>query len=369
MDIGTAGQRVSDTAANTGSSTAKGFDLCGVVVGFVLEHQKPVLILAVDFSCNMDRASIDLFAFVQLRQQATFFQDLCTDGSNIHQGLRTLCSLLLAVDLHTGSQVTIISSLNCRIVDFHIVQMGGESGMTAMVRPVCIYHTNLGNGRISVLLIMEIVLQELQVIQIHSKSQGIQQIREAMLIQGNKSVNGCYRLRCSIVNCQCFRLFQCSFPAFHCVDHIILDRSNVAFAQVALKGIDLCRTDHRALTLRQDLDTLCSRVGSLVELTGQRLYSKYIGIGGRNFLCGNIQLRLRKYSLNRIVKQFLGNVFRIIAVKQAHLVEALNTQQIHSLTMKGSGFIIQASFFLYKYSVYQNQFLPAFSAFAPISCR
>ena len=47
IDIGPAGKRVADAAADAGGRAAEGLDLGGVVVGLVLEHEQPVLLLAV----------------------------------------------------------------------------------------------------------------------------------------------------------------------------------------------------------------------------------------------------------------------------------------------------------------------------------
>ena len=42
MDVSAAGERVADAAADAGSSATERFDLGGVVVCFVLEHQQDV---------------------------------------------------------------------------------------------------------------------------------------------------------------------------------------------------------------------------------------------------------------------------------------------------------------------------------------
>ena len=43
IDIGTAGERIADAAAEAGGGTTEGLDLGGVVVGLVLEHDEPLL--------------------------------------------------------------------------------------------------------------------------------------------------------------------------------------------------------------------------------------------------------------------------------------------------------------------------------------
>ena len=77
VDIGPAGERVADGAADAGGRAAEGLDLGGVVVGLVLEHEQPVLLLAVYIHGNVDRAGVDLLALIQVGQFAALFQHLC----------------------------------------------------------------------------------------------------------------------------------------------------------------------------------------------------------------------------------------------------------------------------------------------------
>ena len=158
MDIGTAGQGVPDAAADAGGRAAEGLDLRGVVVGLIFEHQQPVLGLAVHRGGDMDGAGIDLLTLVQLRQQAPLFQDLRADGGNVHQGLGPGGSLLSAVDLHPCGQVPLVGGLNGRVMDLHLVDVGGEGGVAAVVGPVGVYHPDLGDGGVPTLVIPEIAL-------------------------------------------------------------------------------------------------------------------------------------------------------------------------------------------------------------------
>ena len=61
--------------------------------------------------------------------------------------------------------------------------------MPAMVGPVCIYHPDLGNGGVAVFLVLEIGLAELDVIEIHSKTELVDHSFEIILCRINESVN------------------------------------------------------------------------------------------------------------------------------------------------------------------------------------
>ena len=106
----------------------------------------------------MDGAGVDLLALVQFRQQAPLFQDLRADGGNVHQGLRPLGGLFLAVDFHPCGQIPLVGSLNGRVVDLHLVDVGGEGGVAAVVGPIGVYHPDLGDGGVPPLVVPEIAL-------------------------------------------------------------------------------------------------------------------------------------------------------------------------------------------------------------------
>ena len=121
MDIGAAGKRVTDAAADAGGRTAEGLDLGGVVVRFVLEHQQPVLLLAVHLGGNVDGAGVDLLALVELGEKAAGFERLRADGRNVHERLRALGGLFRAVDLLARGEIALIRALDGGVFDIDLV--------------------------------------------------------------------------------------------------------------------------------------------------------------------------------------------------------------------------------------------------------
>ena len=65
MHVGTTGQRIADATADTGGGTAERLDLGGVVVGLVLKHQKPILLLTIHRGGEVDGTGVDLLGLVQ----------------------------------------------------------------------------------------------------------------------------------------------------------------------------------------------------------------------------------------------------------------------------------------------------------------
>ena len=117
----------------------------------------------------------------------------------------------------------------------------------------------------------------------------------------------------------------------------------------------------RTLPLGDNLDTLGSRVRSLVKLTGQVLHRKHHSSLQVHIFRGNIQLRLGKYSLYRIVKQLLGDVLCIVAVNHPDILKAGNIQKIPAVAEQCLGLVRQLRLLFHKYSVYQlnSSLLPA----------
>ena len=59
VNIGSAGQRITDRTADTGRCTTEGLNLCRVVVGFILEKKKPLLVFTVNLDIDLHGAGID----------------------------------------------------------------------------------------------------------------------------------------------------------------------------------------------------------------------------------------------------------------------------------------------------------------------
>ena len=70
--------------------------------------------------------------------------------------------------------------------------------------------------------------------------------------------------------------------------------------------------NRRALTLGNDLNTLCGGICPLVILSGEKLHGKHLRIGFRKVFKSLIQLRFGKDRVNRLIKEFFVNVFNIV---------------------------------------------------------
>ena len=350
MHIGAAGERVADAAADAGGCAAEGLDLGGVVVGLVFEHQQPVLRLAVDRGGDVDGAGVDLLALVELRQQAALFEGLCADGGDVHERLGALGGLFLAVDLHARGQIPLVGGLDRGIVDLHVVDVGGEGGVAAVVGPVSVHHADLGDGGLAALIVAEIALQECQIVQIHGETELITQRIERSAVHRGEALHGAHGGGDVILHAQRFRQLQRCLAALDGVDDVLLDRGDLGIRQLALERIHARGAHERTLALRQDLNALCSGIGALVILTGQIFHGKH-RVALRQTVRHGVELGLRQHRLDGVVKQLPADALEVIAVEQAQPRQGLDAQKCPQILQQGARLVRQRRLLFYVYSV------------------
>ena len=346
IHVASAGQRVTDGTADTGGGSAERLDLRRMVVGLVFKQKQPVLIFAVDFYFDLDGAGIDLLGFVQFLELTDGFQIPCADGAHVHEGHG-----LGAVEILAGLYILVVSRLQFLVVGLDGVDDGVEGGVTAVVGPVGVDDADLRDGGIPVLT-AEIIPAADEIAQIHGQTLFLGEVRQLIVAELDEAVQGIYGLGDLVVYFQCLHAVQRSLAALHRVDDMLFDGGHVLFGQIAGQKIDLGGGDGRALALRDDLDALGSRVGTLVVLTGKGLYGEHYIVGLRQMFIGLIQLRLGKHCADGLLKQFFLNIFHIIAVQDANTGETGDAQKVPGLTEKGPCLVGQFFFFLHIYAIY-----------------
>ena len=298
VDVYPAGEGVADAPADAGGRAAKGLDLGGVVVGLVLEHEQPVLLLPVHLGGHVDGAGVNLLALVQLGEQAPLFQGLGAQGGDVHEGLGPLGGLLRAVDLHPGGQVPLIGGLYVVIGDLHLVQVGGEGGVAAVIRPVGVHHPHLGEGGIAALLVPEVGLEEGEIGQIHGQGVLGQHPLQTRAVQGGEALQHGHGSGDGVVLAEGGGLVQRRLPALHRVDEVAAGLGRLLGGEGPLQHVDGGGADGGALPAVHHLDTLGAGVGPLVVLAGQGLHRKQ-GVlplrGGHDLIPQVVHLRLREH--------------------------------------------------------------------------
>ena len=337
IDVAAAGQRVADSTADTGGSTAEGLDLGGVVVSLVLEQEQPVLILAVDVTLDLDGAGVDLLRLVQILQDTLLLQLLGTNGGKVHHA----AGLVLAAQLGAHRHVAVKGLLHHSVIDLHIVQNGAEGGVAAVIGPVGVDHLDLGDGGVAVLR-AEVLLAELDIAQVHGQALFVDELLQALFVQLVEALQRGHSGGHGILHLQSSFGLQRSLAGLHRVDDVLLDLCHLLLGQGTLQQVDTGRADQRALTLADELDALGGRIGALVELAGQVLHSKGNALEFRQLRIGIIHRRLTEHGGSALVEQCLVDALHVIAVQQAQAAQGLDAQQAHQLIFQALGFHIKA---------------------------
>ena len=347
IDVSTAGEGVPDASADAGGGAAEGLDFRGMVVGFILEHQQPVLGFAVDRGCDMDRAGIDLLALVEVGKQTALLEHLGTDGGHVHQGLGTYGCLLGAVDLFPGGQVTLIGLLRGLVQHLHRIDVGGEGGVAAVIGPIGVHHPDFRDGGVPVFLVPEVGLEELQVVQVHGKPQLIQQFGKTGFIQSGKAGDGLHTGGHIIVHLKGIHGLQTGFPGLHRVDDVMLDLLHVFRRQFAGEQVYLGGAHGRTVPLGHQLDAGPGGVCPLVELAGQILHGEGGVVTGGEGGGGVVHLGLGEHCLHGPLEDICFQAFHVIAVNEAHAGQGRDSQQSPQLVQKAFGLLTQSGLFFH----------------------
>ena len=359
VDVDAAGQGVADTAADTGGRPAEGLNLGGMVVGLIFEHEQPVLLPAVHLGVNPDGAGVDLLTLVQLGQLAPLFQGFGPNGSQIHQGLGPLGRLLRPVYLLAGGQVAPIGGPDLGVLDVHPVQVGGEGGVPAVIRPVGIHQPQLGEGGIPSLLLIHILLEKFQIGQIHGQAILGQHPLQARLVHVGKAQEHGDRPGGGVALDQGVRLVHGGLAALHRVNQEVADFLHRRLVQAAGEQVDRGRLDHRAIPARHELHTLGGRIGPLVVLPGQGLHRQHLTVDGRAgevLVIELVHLGLGKHRGPGGLIGGLVHPLNIIPVEYPDTLEAGDPQGMTQLIQKASGLYVKARFFLRVAAIYLSHF-------------
>ena len=315
IHIGASGERVSDTSAQAGRCPAEWLDLGRMVVCFILEKEQPVFLAVDGIDLHLDGAGIDLFRLIQIFQLSFLAESLDSRCCHIHQRHRAL--RILAIDMDTRLFV-VFERLGDRsgksaVFDFDRGELGGESGVTAVVGPVGIEHTDLCHGRISLLFIAEIVTDHRHVIMAHGKAHVGDQGIDPCIIQLADALDNGYCLRVFDGKIQRFRRSETCFTGLHRIHKEFQDLLAVAFCEMSIKGVDQRTTHTCAIFSGDNGQTLLCRVRSLVILSRQE-FDADDEIALWQLRLYTVDRRFREYGRDRFLIVFSGKSVDIVAM-------------------------------------------------------
>ena len=135
-----------------------------MIVSFVLEKQQPRLTLAVRLDFDFYRAGIYLIRLIQLAKLPYAAQIFCSKRGYVHQ-----VDGLGASEQPAGLNVVVIRPLKQRVLKADAVHSGQERRVSAVIRPICVYHAYFGNCRVTSFA-AEIGAAEFGVVDIHCQT-------------------------------------------------------------------------------------------------------------------------------------------------------------------------------------------------------
>ena len=317
----------------------------------VFEEQKPRLGDTVDLDIYFHRAGVYLLGLVETVELAVLLEMLDRYSRKIHQAYR-----LRAPELFSDREIFVVCALEQLVLKLHAVNDGQECRVTAVIRPVGVDHANFCYRRVAVLG-FEIILAERNVVRVHGKTVFFDEVLKSRSVEFDKSVESSDFGRDIVFYRESLGLFETCLARLDGVDDIFLYPLRVGVGDVADEDVYFRRAYQRALALRDYLDALSRRVGALVELTGQEFDGKALAVY-LDAVRHNVELRLGEHGALCVVKKFGRDVFRIVAVDNAHIGEILDSEQVSCLAEQGFCLLREFFFLFDEYSVYHLFFLP-----------
>ena len=244
-------------------------------MGFVFEHHQPVLFFSVDLCLYFNAAGVDFFGFIQIVKNSFFLEVFGSDASHVHEA-----HIFFPVSINLFSHIHIFfkgfaDNRSVRaILKFHLCQLGIESRMAAVVRPVSVDDLQFCQSRIPLFFIFEILLNHADIPFTHGKFHVFAKALQSLFIQLCKSVHDFYIFRNHCFHIQGLRLFIFRDLRIHRVHTIVLDFLLLLRRYIPFQN-NHPREPDRSFRFRvHQFDALSRRIRSLVVLSRQIFHRK-----------------------------------------------------------------------------------------------
>ena len=261
---------VANRAAHARCRAAERLDLGGMVMGFVLEEEQPVLVFTIHVDGHLHRAGVNFLRLVDILHNALGLEVLRANGAHVHEAHR----LMLAAKFGAHSQVFVKRGLHAGVIDGDIGKLGAERGMAAVVGPISVDNLHLGNGGVAALF-LEIALEECDIGQIHRQAAFRKERLQARFVEVDKSVNNFDGIGVQDLHVQRFTRCKRCLAGFNRVDDVMLDGINIGGGKLALEHVHLGGAHIGTLALANELHAFACRIGALVELARQEFHREH----------------------------------------------------------------------------------------------
>ena len=144
-----------------------------------------------------------------------------------------------------------------------------------MIRPVCVYHSYLCDSRVALFGVAEVIAAEAYIVKVHSKTKLVQHRLEILVRRIDEPVNSCNARGNIVLYVKRLERVKACLARLHGVYHIALYLRHLLVREITRNDVNSRRLDNRALSARQQRDTLRARICTLVKLSRQILHRKH----------------------------------------------------------------------------------------------
>ena len=125
IHVAAARKGVANRAAHARCRAAERLDLGGMVMGFVLEEEQPVLVFTIHVDGHLHRAGVNFLRLVDILHNALGLEVLRANGAHVHEAHR----LMLAAKFGTHGKVFVERSLHAGVINGDIGKLGAKRGI------------------------------------------------------------------------------------------------------------------------------------------------------------------------------------------------------------------------------------------------
>ena len=304
-----------------------------MVVRLILEIDEPLFLHPVHIDRDHDGACVNFVGLFLIVQLALRLQLLDAERCQIPEGyIFVIASLIHFVAVREIHLKCILQRLpHIAFFEVDLFQLCLECRVTAMIGPVCIEHTDLRDGRISLLLVPIVLADEQEVLVCHGQIQRVVEYLKIIQRHGSEALEFSDICRFRIIRSQCFRLHLIGDAGVYRIDAVVLDFCKIFIGNITDDHICGSGVNSRRFLLIEETDALLGGVGSLIELSGQIFYREdtICALSFRKLLF--VEIIYRRFCENRSRSFLIGlicYVLNIITNEYANILNPLNMQVV-----------------------------------------
>ena len=250
-------------------------------MGLVFKENQPLLGLGapavVHFDRDHDRAGVVFIGHFHVGELSVCLELLHAHNGQIHQTDRLVAAA--GIQLTAGIGIALPGCLDgcaeIAVFKLNIFEFCGESGVTAVIRPIGVQHPDLGDGGIAVLCVTEIGLDKPEIRPGHGKAERGIQLLQCGRVHAGKAVKDLHIIGFRIFRVKSRGLVHTGLAGIHRVDAVGFDTVHILFCEVSGQQVGDRSAHHGLLFFIEELQALLSAVRALVKLTRQGLDGKH----------------------------------------------------------------------------------------------